>query len=96
MDYVLGVVAAALLGVSFVLQQGAAQRTPAADFLCLRLAGDLLRPAPLAGRHGAMICGQVLLAWVVGHIILAVSEPLPAPPTCWWRWGRPGRSPGSG
>jgi hypothetical protein len=30
MEYVLGAVAAALLGTSFVLQQGAAQRVPSA------------------------------------------------------------------
>lgn len=43
MEYVLGVVAAALLGTSFVLQQGAAQRVPSGDFLRLRLVADLLR-----------------------------------------------------
>lgn len=76
MNYVLGMVAAALLGVSFVLQQGAAQRVPSTDFLRLRLVAHLLRqPRWLAG-IGTMICGQLLSAWVVGHIILAVSEPL--------------------
>ncbi len=76
MEYVLGVVAAALLGASFVLQQGAAQRVPSGDFLRLRLVADLLRqPRWLAG-IGTMICGQLLSAWVIGHIILAVAEPL--------------------
>jgi drug/metabolite transporter (DMT)-like permease len=76
MEYALGLVAAALLGTSFVLQQGAAQRVPAADFLRLRLVADLLRqPRWLAG-IGTMICGQLLSGWVIGHIILAVSEPL--------------------
>jgi drug/metabolite transporter (DMT)-like permease len=75
-EYVLGVVAAALLGTSFVLQQGAAQQVPASDLLRLRMVADLLRkPRWLAG-IGAMVCGQVLSAWVIGHIILAVSEPL--------------------
>jgi hypothetical protein len=70
------VLAATLLGASFVLQQGAAQQLPAADFLHLRLVADLLRqPRWLAG-IGTMILGQLLSAWVVGHIILAVSEPL--------------------
>ncbi len=69
-------VAAALLGTSFVLQQGAAQRVPSAEFLRLRLVADLLRqPRWLAG-VGTMICGQLLSGWVIGHIILAVSEPL--------------------
>lgn len=76
MEYALGVVAAALLGASFVLQQGAAQRVPSGDFLRLRLVADLLRqPRWLAG-FGTMIGGQLLSAWVIGHIILAVAEPL--------------------
>jgi drug/metabolite transporter (DMT)-like permease len=75
-EYALGVVAAALLGTSFVLQQGAAQQCPASEFLRLRLVADLLRkPRWLAG-IATMICGQLLSAWVIGHIILAVSEPL--------------------
>ena len=75
-EYVLGVMAAVLLGTSFVLQQGAAQRVPSAEFLRLRLVADLLRqPRWLAG-IGTMICGLLLSAWVIGHIILAVSEPL--------------------
>ena len=57
MEYVLGVAATALLGTSFVLQQGAAQRVPSAEFLRLRLVADLLRqPRWLAG-IGTMICG---------------------------------------
>lgn len=62
MEYVLGIVAAALLGTSFVLQQGAAQQVPAGDFLRLRLVADLLRkPRWLAGM-GTMILGQLLSA----------------------------------
>lgn len=76
MEYAYGVLAATLLGASFVLQQGAAQQVPAADFLHLRLVADLLRkPRWLAG-IGTMILGQLLSAWVVGHMILAVAEPL--------------------
>lgn len=76
MEYILGVFAAALLGTSFVLQQGAAQDVPAAHFLRLRLVAELLRkPRWLAG-IGTMILGQLLSAWVVGHLILAVAEPL--------------------
>lgn len=76
MDYILAVVAASLLGTSFVLQQGAAQGLPAADFLHLRLVGELLRkPRWLAG-IATMILGQLLSAWVVGHIVLAIAEPL--------------------
>ncbi len=76
MNYVLGVLAAALLGTSFVLQQGAAQQLPATDFLRLRLVADLVRkPRWLAGM-ATMVAGQLLAAWVEGHIILALSAPL--------------------
>lgn len=76
MEYALGVLAATLLGTSFVLQQGAAQQVPAADFLRLRLVADLLRkPRWLAG-IGTMILGQLLAAWVEGHMVLAMSAPL--------------------
>lgn len=76
MNYALGVLAATLLGTSFVLQQGAAQQVPASDFLRLRLVADLVRkPRWLAG-VGAMIAGQLLAAWVEGHLILALSAPL--------------------
>jgi drug/metabolite transporter (DMT)-like permease len=69
-------VAAVLLGASFVLQQSAAQQVPASDFMHLRLVADLLRkPRWLAG-IGTMIFGQLMSAWVVGHLILAVYEPL--------------------
>ncbi|HLI39107.1 MAG TPA: DMT family transporter [Streptosporangiaceae bacterium] len=76
MVYVLGVLAAMLLGTGFVLQQGAARQVPAADFLRLRLVADLMRkPRWLAG-IATMILGQLLAAWVEGHIVLAVSAPL--------------------
>lgn len=76
MNYALGVLAAILLGVSFVLQQGAAQQVPATDFFRFRLVADLLRkPRWLAG-IGTLILGQLLSAWVEGHIILALSAPL--------------------
>jgi drug/metabolite transporter (DMT)-like permease len=75
-NYLLGALAAALLGTSFVLQQGAAQQVPAADFLRLRLVADLVRrPRWLAG-IGTMIVGQLVAAWMEGHVILAVSAPL--------------------
>jgi drug/metabolite transporter (DMT)-like permease len=74
--YALGVLAAIVLGTSFVLQQGAAQQAPDADFLRFQLLVDLLhKPRWLAG-IGTMILGQLLSAWVEGHIILALSAPL--------------------
>ncbi len=76
MWYFIGLVAAVLLGAGFVLQQDAAQRVPQSDFLRLRLVADLLRqPRWLAGL-GIMIAGQLLGAWVIGHMVLALSEPL--------------------
>jgi drug/metabolite transporter (DMT)-like permease len=76
MNYALGVLAAILLGTSFVLQQGAAQQVPATDFLRLRLVADLVRkPRWLAGT-GTMIVGQLVAGWVEGHLILAVAAPL--------------------
>ena len=76
MWYFIGLLAAVLLGAGFVLQQDAAQRVPQSDFLRLRLVADLLRqPRWLAGL-GIMIAGQLLGAWVIGHLVLALSEPL--------------------
>lgn len=76
MNYALGVLAAILLGTSFVLQQGAAQQVPATDFLRLQLVADLLRKPRWLSGIGTMILGQLLAAWVEGHIILALSAPL--------------------
>jgi drug/metabolite transporter (DMT)-like permease len=74
--YFIGLVAAVLLGAGFVLQQDAAQRVPQSDFLRLQLVADLLRqPRWLAGL-GIMIAGQLLGALVIGHLVLALSEPL--------------------
>lgn len=76
MEYLLAVLAAMLLGAGFVLQQDVAQRAPQSHFLHLSLAGDLLRkPRWLAG-VATMAAGQVLSAWVIGHIVLSLAEPL--------------------
>jgi drug/metabolite transporter (DMT)-like permease len=76
LDYGLTLLAAALIGTGFVLQQQSAQREPASRFLSLKLITDLLRqPRWLAG-IGAMIGGQVLAAWSIGNLSLAFVEPL--------------------
>ena len=76
LDYGLTLLAAALIGAGFVLQQQTAQREPASRFLSVRLITDLLRkPRWLAG-IGAMIAGQVLAAWSIGNLSLAFVEPL--------------------
>src|SRR2546423_6102810 len=68
--------AALLIGPGFVLQQNAASREPASRFLSLRLMADLVRaPRWLVGIL-AMVGGQVLAAWSIGHLTLSVVEPL--------------------
>jgi hypothetical protein len=75
-DYGLTLLAALLIGSGFVLQQDAAVREPDSRFLSLRLMTDLFRrPLWLAGIT-AMIIGQVLAAWSIGHLTLSVVEPL--------------------
>jgi hypothetical protein len=75
-DYGLTLLAALLIGAGFVLQQDAAMREPDSRFLSLRLMTDLFRrPLWLAGIV-AMISGQVLAAWSIGHLTLSVVEPL--------------------
>jgi hypothetical protein len=75
-DYGITLLAALLIGTGFVLQQDAAVREPDSRFLSLRLMTDLLRaPLWLAGIF-AMIGGQVLAAWSIGHLTLSVVEPL--------------------
>ena len=75
-DYGLTLLAALLIGTGFVLQQDAAVLEPDSRFLSLRLMTDLFhRPLWLAGIL-AMIGGQVLAAWSIGHLTLSVVEPL--------------------
>jgi hypothetical protein len=75
-EYLLGVVAAALLGMGFVLQQAAAQQAPDAHFLRIQLLSDLFhRPRWLAGL-ATMVAGQLLAGWVIGHMVLSLAEPL--------------------
>ena len=76
MWYFIGAIAAVLLGAGFVLQQDAAQRVPQSDFLRARLVADLLRQRRWLAGLGFMIAGMLLSAWVIGHLVLALSEPL--------------------
>ena len=76
LDYGVTLLAALLIGTGFVLQQHAAQREPDSRFLSLRLITDLVRkPRWLTGII-AMIGGQVLAAWSIGHLELSFVEPL--------------------
>lgn len=76
MNYLLALVAACLLGAGFVFQQRAAEQAPQRDFLRLRLLADLLRDGRWLAGLAIMISGQLLSAWVFGHLALSVVEPL--------------------
>jgi drug/metabolite transporter (DMT)-like permease len=69
-------VAALLLGCGFVLQQHAAEQAPKAHFLRLALIKDLLRKRRWLAGIAVMVAGQLVSAWSVSHISLALAEPL--------------------
>jgi drug/metabolite transporter (DMT)-like permease len=75
-EYVLGVTAALLLGTGFVLQQDVAQRAPQAHFERLGLVADLLRQPRWLTGIAVMVAGQLVSAWVIGHMTLSLAEPL--------------------
>jgi drug/metabolite transporter (DMT)-like permease len=75
-DYGATLLAALLIGAGFVLQQNVAEREPDSRFLSLRLMADLLRTPRWLSGILAMIGGQVLAAWSIGHLTLSVVEPL--------------------
>jgi drug/metabolite transporter (DMT)-like permease len=72
----LALVAALLIGVGLVLQQHAAEQVPKAYFLRLRLIAELLRQRRWLAGLVIMAGGEVLSAWVFGHLDLSVAEPL--------------------
>jgi hypothetical protein len=63
-------------GIGFVLQQAVAEQAPKIDFLRPRLLLDLLRHPRWLAWVATMAAGQLLSAWVLGHVILSVAEPL--------------------
>jgi drug/metabolite transporter (DMT)-like permease len=75
-SYLLAILAAGLLGMGFVLQQAVAQQAPRVDFLRPRLLLDLLGHRRWLAGVATMVAGQLLSAWVIGHLILSVAEPL--------------------
>jgi drug/metabolite transporter (DMT)-like permease len=75
-NYLLAILAAVLLGVGFVLQQSVAEQAPRVDFLRPRLLLDLLRHRRWLAGVATMVVGQLLSAWVIGHLVLSVAEPL--------------------
>lgn len=76
MTIALPLVAAALLGVGFVLQQRAAAAAPQSDMLRLRLLWDLAHSPQWIGGIAAMVCGQLISALALGHASVSVVEPL--------------------
>ena len=76
MSYFLAIVAAALLGAGFVLQQQVAERAPKGHFLHFRLLMDLVRDRRWLVGLLIMVLGQLLSAWVIGHLVLSAAEPL--------------------
>lgn len=76
MNYLLAILAAGLLGTGFVLQQAVAEQAPTGDFLRARLVLDLLRHRRWLAGVATMVAGMLLSAWVIGHLILSVAEPL--------------------
>ena len=76
MEYATTLVAAALLGIGFVLQQYSAEQEPESRFLSLRILTDLLgKPRWLLG-IACMVAGYLLAAWSIGHLELTLVEPL--------------------
>ena len=76
MYIVLAILAAMLCGFAFVLQQHAAQMAAPAGFLRMRLVGTLIRNRRWLGGIAALMAGNLLSAWTLGHLGLSVSEPL--------------------
>ncbi|MFC5910190.1 DMT family transporter [Streptacidiphilus monticola] len=74
--FFLGVGAACLLGLGFVLQQHAAQRAPKADLLSFRLLLDLMRQREWLFGLTFMVVGQLLSAAALSAGRLSLVEPL--------------------
>ncbi len=69
-------VAAALSGCGFVLQQHAAELAGSERFLRLGLIARLIRNRMWLGGIALVIGGDLVQAWTLGHLDLSVSEPL--------------------
>ena len=76
MFVIVTLLAAALSGCGFVLQQHAAQQQPPASFLRAGLITALVRNRRWLAGLGLLIAGDLVQAWTLGHLDLSVSEPL--------------------
>jgi drug/metabolite transporter (DMT)-like permease len=75
--YVAATVAAAMLiGFGFVLQQYAAMQVRSAEFLRPGLIAKLVRNRRWLGGIAALVAGDLLGAWTLGHLTLSITEPL--------------------
>jgi drug/metabolite transporter (DMT)-like permease len=68
--------AAMLCGFGFVLQQHAAEQVRASRFLRLGLISRLIHNRRWLLGVAALIAGDLISAWTLGHLDLSVSEPL--------------------
>lgn len=76
MVYIVGVAAALLLGLGYVLQQRAAATMPQEDMLHLRLLLDLMRLPMWWAGIGSMILAELLSGLALQLATVAVVEPL--------------------
>jgi hypothetical protein len=70
------VLAAMLCGFGFVLQQQAAQQVQSTEFLQPGLIARLVRSHRWLAGIAALVVGDLLSAWTLGHLDLTVTEPL--------------------
>jgi drug/metabolite transporter (DMT)-like permease len=75
--YIAVTIAAAMLcGFGFVLQQHAAEQVRNAQFLQLGLIAKLVHNRRWLAGIAALVAGDLLSAWTLGHLDLSVTEPL--------------------
>ena len=69
-------VAAMLIGFGFVLQQHAAEQVRTDEFLRPGLIARLVRNRRWLGGIAALVAGDLVGAWTLGHLALSITEPL--------------------
>jgi drug/metabolite transporter (DMT)-like permease len=69
-------VAAMLIGFGFVLQQHAAEQVHTTAFMRPGLIAKLVRNRRWLGGLAALVVGDLLGAWTLGHLTLSITEPL--------------------
>jgi drug/metabolite transporter (DMT)-like permease len=74
--YLVGVLAALLLGVGYVFQQRVAATMPQEEMLHFALLFDLMRRPVWWAGIGCMVCGQLLSGYALQLATVAVVEPL--------------------